>query len=310
MSNYIKLLLLFGIGMFIGIFLYSTKPLPIRGRLPELIFPNISSPLTFIFTGDVMLGRSVNTRIQKYADPTWPFKNIASLLSEADISIINLESPFITDCRPTDKGMIFCADPKSVFGLVYAGVDFASLANNHIGNQGQKGVDETISILTNNGITPIGLGKPVFNTVKNVKIALISFSDFPQLDENFMSAQISEAALSADIVIATFHWGWEYQNKPNNRQIFLGHLAIDSGADIVVGHHPHWVQTDEIYQGKPIYYSLGNLIFDQMWSDETRLGEILKITYKDNILIKKEIFPIKIYDYGQPIIYPSTSDLK
>jgi len=310
MGTPLKWIALFLLGLFFGIFLFTTKPQPIIDRLPELIFPKSSPPLTLIFTGDVMLGRSVNTRIQKYSDPTWPFKNIASLLSSADQTIINLESPFLTNCRQTDAGMIFCADPKSIFGLVFAGVDIASLANNHINNQGQKGVEETVSILTNNGIAPIGLGKPYFITIKNTKIAFLSFTDLPQANENEIIKQLTEASKSADLVISTFHWGVEYQKNPSSRQIYLSHLAIDSGADIVVGHHPHWIQGEEIYKGKPIYYSLGNLIFDQMWSEETRLGEILRVTYKDKILIKKEIFPIKIFDFGQPILYSSTSDLK
>lgn len=312
MNSLSKLLILFIAGLVIGSFLVITKPLPISSRLPELIFPKTasSSALTIVFTGDVMLGRSVNTRIQKYADPTWPFKNISSLLSEADISIINLESPFISGCRPTDKGMVFCADPKSIFGLVFAGVDIASLANNHINNQGQKGIDETISILKNNGITPVGLGKPEFNTVKNTQLAFLSFSDLPQIDDQEVIKQISEATRSADLVVTTFHWGAEYQKNPTSRQIFLAHLAIDSGADIVVGHHPHWTQTEEIYQGKPIYFSLGNLIFDQMWSEKTRLGQILRVTYQDKKLIKKELIPIKIFDFGQPTLNYNTSDLK
>jgi gamma-polyglutamate biosynthesis protein CapA len=307
-----KLLFLFILGLVLGSLLVIAKPLPISSRLPELIFPKTatSSALTIVFTGDVMLGRSVNTRIQKYADPTWPFKNISSLLKDADVTIVNLESPFLNGCRPTDKGMTFCADPNSVLGLVFSGVDYASLANNHINNQGQKGIDDTISILKNNGITPIGLGKPEFNTLKNTKLAFLSFSDLPQMDEKTMASQISATTSSADLIITTFHWGAEYQKTPTSRQIFLAHLAIDSGADIVVGHHPHWTQTEEVYQGKPIYYSLGNLVFDQMWSEETRLGEILRVTYQDKKLVKKELIPIKIFDFGQPALNYNTSNLK
>lgn len=205
--------------------------------------------------------------------------------------------------------MIFCADPKNVFGLVSAGVDIATLANNHINNQGREGKDETVSILKTNGILPVVSEKTEFNTVKNTKLAILSFSDLLQVNEKEVEKQISAASKSADLVITTFHWGAEYQRYPTSRQVFLAHLAIDSGADIVVGHHPHWVQTEEIYLGKPIYYSLGNLVFDQMWSEETRLGEILRVTYQDGKLVKKEIFPIKIFDYGQPNFYP-TSDLK
>jgi len=303
----IKILLLFEIGLLAGIFIVSPKTnpqvLPISSHLPEFSIPQKeSSNISIIFTGDVMLGRSVNTIIQKFQDPIWPFKNIATLLSEADITVINLESPFIDGCQPTDTGMIFCADPTSVKGLVHSGVDFASLANNHSGNYGQKGIEETISVLKTNTITPLVHQKTVFNKVKNTNIALLAFSDLPELDEKIMSSQIIEAKGSADLVITTFHWGWEYQNTPNTRQKYLAHLAIDSGADIVVGHHPHWIQTEEIYFGKPIYYSLGNLVFDQMWSEETRLGQILRVTFENKNISKKEIFPIKIFDYGQPAL--------
>ena len=157
--------------------------------------------------------------------------------------------------------------------------------------------------MKNNNIIPVGLGKPEFNTLKNTKLAILSFSDLPQLDDKQMINQISESTKSADLIITTFHWGSEYQNSPNARQILLAHKAIDSGADIVVGHHPHWIQTEETYLGKPIYYSLGNLVFDQMWSEETRLGQILKVTFENKKLIKKEIFPVKIFDYGQPSPY-------
>jgi len=304
MNSLPKLLIIFVVGLVLGSLWVITKPLSISSRLPELIFPKTasSSALTIIFTGDVMIGRSINMRMLKDSDPTWPFKNIAPLLSSADVTIINLESPFITGCPPQNDGMIFCTDPKNVSSLKFAGIDFASLANNHAYNQGLEGITQTISLLKENGVTPTGLGKPEFNTVKNTKLAILSFSDFPEIKTDEIINQIFEASKSADIVITTFHWGAEYQKNPTSRQVFLAHLAIDSGADIVVGHHPHWIQTEEIYQDKPIYYSLGNLIFDQMWSEETRLGQILKVTYQDKKLLKKEIFPIKIFDYGQPAL--------
>ena len=103
---------IFLLGLLLGVFfclpLNNTTPSPVSSKLPEKIFPQPDpSSLTLIFTGDIMLGRSVNTRIFKYADPTWPFKNIATTLSSADLTIINLEAPFSTGCQPTDKGMIF-----------------------------------------------------------------------------------------------------------------------------------------------------------------------------------------------------------
>ena len=303
MKRVLTLATLFFVGLIAGFLLFIKKPsniiLPIGSRLPDLIFPEAST-FSIIFTGDIMLGRSVNTRISKYQDPSWPFRNIASTLSDADITIVNLESPFLKGCKPTDSGMIFCSDPKNVSGLKYAGVDYASIANNHIGNQGQKGIQETISTLKDNGITPLVGGEINFKTLKNTNITMISFSDLPKISDDYVKNKINEASLSSDLLLVTFHWGEEYISAPTTRQIDLAHLAVDSGADIVVGHHPHWIQTEEIYKDKLIYYSLGNLVFDQMWSENTRRGEILKLTFKKNTLIKKEVFPIKIFDYGQP----------
>ena len=79
-------------------------------------------------------------------------------------------------------------------------------------------------------------------------------------------------------------------------------MAIDLGADAVIGHHPHWVQEKEIYKSKPIYYSLGNLVFDQMWSEETKKGLMVKLTYQNDKLINQEEIPVKIFDYGSPAI--------
>ncbi len=302
--------------LFLSPFLFSQK------NHSSVISDQISIPLnisltpqtfetySLIFAGDVMLGRSVNTRMIKYSDYSWPFRKITSLLSEADLTMVNLESPFRTGCKPTDKGMIFCADPRSAEGLLSAGIDIVNLANNHINNQGQEGIDETGKVLSQAGIASVGQNKPYFVTIKNTKIAFLGFTDIASgslgistaSPENIKS-QISEAKKVFDLVIATFHWGNEYSPRSLHQQE-LAHLAIDSGADVVIGHHPHWVQEYEEYKGKPIYYSLGNLVFDQMWSEETRNGLVVKLTFSGKNLIKQEQFPIKIFDYGQPTVVP------
>ena len=114
-----------------------------------------------------------------------------------------------------------------------------------------------------------------------------------------IKTQISTATSSADLVIVTFHWGNEYSLRSLHQQE-LAHFAIDSGADVVIGHHPHWVQEYEVYKNKPIYYSLGNLVFDQMWSEKTRKGLVVRLTFSGNQLVNKEEIPTKIFDYGQP----------
>lgn len=261
---------------------------------------------SLLFGGDVMLGRSVNTRINKMHDPLWPFRKISDILSSADLTIVNLEAPFGSDCQLTDSGMVFCADAHSVEGLTFSGIDIVNLANNHISNMGKAGFDFTKKLLSSNGIDYIGTGTPVIKNIKNIKIAFLGFDDIAPVypgvssaSEDNLKNQISSAKKNSDLVIAIFHWGNEY-SRHSSRQEKLAHLAIDSGADIIVGHHPHWVQEIESYQGKPIYYSLGNLVFDQMWSAETEKGLLIKLTFSGKNLLKEEKIPVVIKDYGQP----------
>lgn len=255
---------------------------------------------SFVAGGDVMLGRTVNTQSIKYQDFTWAFKNIYQLFKSADISFVNLESPLTIGCQPTDSGMIFCGSQDHLQGLEYTGIDIVNLANNHINNYGQKGIDETISLLRTKNILTAGLGNIAVKDVGGVKVALVGFDALGNLSNSEVQKTVSETKKLYPLVIVSFHWGAEYQKNPNNRQIELAHLAIDSGADIIIGHHPHWVQSEEIYKEKPIFYSLGNLIFDQMWSEETKKGMIIKLNFTGNKLISTDHFPIYIHDYGQP----------
>jgi poly-gamma-glutamate synthesis protein (capsule biosynthesis protein) len=265
-----------------------------------------SDTFTIVFGGDVMLGRTVNTRMIKYSDFSWPFRKISDLLSEADITLVNLESHFRVGCRPTDTGMVFCADPRAIEGLTFAGIDIVNLANNHMFNQGADGLVDTAAILSKSSINSVGLGKTFITNIKNTKVAFLGFTDIPPVAGGISGAtkeniqkQISEAKKESDVVIATFHWGNEYSRR-SLHQVELAHLAIDSGADVIIGHHPHWVQEIENYKDKPIYYSLGNLVFDQMWSEETKKGLVVKLTFEGNSLVNQEQIPVKIYDYGQP----------
>ncbi len=119
-------------------------------------------------------------------------------------------------------------------------------------------------------------------------------------NEKKIEEEIKEARKNADIVIVAFHWGEEYTNQPNKVQRELAHLAIDSGADLIIGNHPHWIQPVEIYKNKLIMYAHGNFVFDQMWSEKTKEGVVGKYTFFDKKLVDAEFLPIKIQSYGQP----------
>lgn len=266
---------------------------------------------TIIATGDIIPARTVNFKIVARDDFTWPYQKTTDVLKNADITFINLETPLLKDCPVTREGMVFCGNAQHVEGLVFAGVDIASLANNHAGNHSEKGVNETTSILTQHGIAVMGTDKnPI--TVKNirgVRFAFLGFNDItsPQpgvldVDEKLIRQEIARAKTMADVVIVTYHWGGEYRAQPDDRQKYLGHFTINAGADFVIGNHPHWIQPIEFYQGKLITYAHGNFVFDQMWSEETKKGVVGKYTFYGGTLIDAEYFPIYIKDYdGQPI---------
>lgn len=295
--------------------------------LPE---PELKS-VELIFGGDVMLSRQVNSRMAKYNDYTWPFLKIADFLQSADITIINLESPFsiTADYFVPTGSFTFKTDPQAVAGLVLAGVDMVSLANNHALNQGQTGLKKTFQILNDQGIEYIGAGNNE-EEARAEKIITINSQNFSflayaypndssvatsnkagiaNMDVGKMVSDIQKLKMENKVIIVIMHAGTEYTLKPNWQQVEFAQAAIEAGAEAVIGHHPHWPQAFEFYQDKPIIYSLGNLVFDQMFSLETRQGLLAKMSWK-NGWDKIELVPIKIYDYGQAEIIQDEAERK
>lgn len=268
---------------------------------------------TIIATGDVMVGRSINLQNVTTDNYTNPFLKVASFLKDADLTFINLETPLPDTCPLASSGMVFCGDQKNIQGLQYAGIDLANLANNHAGNHGAIGVDQTVAALLKAGIDAVGVNKPIIKDIHGIKFAFLGYDDIttPQpginnVDEAKIKSDIALAKSEADVVIVQFHWGIEYTFMPSARQEMLGHEAIDDGADLVIGNHPHWIEPIEIYKGKLITYAHGNLVFDQYWSEVTREGIVGKYTFYDNKLIDVQYFPVYIGNYGQPYFLEST----
>lgn len=273
--------------------------------IPSLTTDRTSSTVSLFFVGDIMLGRTVNTQMLHFQDFTWPFQNVGDKLAESDLTVANLESPFRSGCSATDSGMIFCSDPRSISGLTFAGIDIVNLANNHILNQGQSGLTETINILKDAHIYPLGLGKPVYINIKDTLFAFLGANDvgvYPSIasasSPSFLQ-EIKSARSKANFVVVTVHWGNEYQSRSSSRQQTLAHQYIDAGADIVIGHHPHWVQESEVYKSKVIYYSLGNFIFDQMWSESTKNGLGVQFLIQDSQIVGRNEYQVHIDSFGQ-----------
>ncbi|MBI2616508.1 CapA family protein [Candidatus Gottesmanbacteria bacterium] len=260
-----------------------------------------------ITTGDVLPARTVNSMMVKRNDFTFPFEKTSSFLKSADITFINLETPLLSSCQPTDEGMIFCGSAKAVEGLTFSGVDVVNLANNHSGNYGYEGGIETQKYLTENGMHVVGVGNEATLEVRGKSFGFLGFNDIGHEEKGISWAentsveeQIQKLRKKVEFVIVAFHFGPEYTVEPSSRQVELAHLAIDSGADLIIGNHPHWVQGVEVYKEKFISYAHGNFIFDQMWSKETREGVIGRYTFGKSGLKNIEFFPIIIENYSQP----------
>lgn len=266
---------------------------------------------SLVVTGDVLPARTVNYQAVSRRGFLWAFEEIAEILKAADLTFINLESPLIPNCPLTNEGMIFCGDPGHLEGLLSAGVDIAGLVNNHIGNHGQAGVEETLNLLASKGIASAGLSNPVIKEFGGKRLAFLAFNDVDNqplvnaADQRTITKTISEVRDEVNIVVVMFHWGEEYTNMPTAKQRELAHLSIEAGADLVLGNHPHWIQPLEIYQDRLIVYSHGNTIFDQMWSQKTKEGIIGRYLFYDDSLIDVELLPIEIRDYGQPFFLES-----
>ncbi len=280
----------------------------IFGEKPHWIIDlDESNSLKLIATGDVMLGRSVNMKTTQDNNFPWPFEKTAHYLQEADLTLVNLEGPFIENCPITNENTRFCSDPRNIEGLLLAGIDIVTLANNHSGDYGKIGIEQTKILLEEKLISTVGLNNIEYIHKKGKKIAVMGYnqiiprrSDVSWLDENKTLVDVRVAKKNADIVIVSFHWGSEYTEKPSKEQIDLAHKIIDSGADLIIGHHPHWIQPIEIYNDKLIVYSLGNFIFDQMWSQKTREGLVGAFMFYEGKLVDATFEPVLIEDFGQP----------
>lgn len=263
--------------------------------------------ITIIATGDVIPARSVNYQTIKYNDFHWAFEKTADFLKNADLTVINLESPLIPNCPIVNDGMTFCGDERHIKGLTFAGIDVATLENNHTDNYGNAGIENTIKILNDAGIKAVRENSPQTVDIKGTKFAFLAYHDLVNPQNNTVSTveekianDIKQAKKSADVVIVAFHWGVEYTEQPTERQRMLAHLAIDSGADLILGNHPHQIEPVEIYKNKLIVYAHGNFVFDQMWSEETKKGVVGRYTFSDGKLVDAQFFPVYIKDYGQP----------
>ncbi|MBI4877831.1 MAG: CapA family protein [Acidobacteria bacterium] len=265
-------------------------------------------PLTRLLVGgDVMLSRYVGRLARRSGDAALPFRAIASTLSAADIAFVNLESPFSDRGRPADKGMLFKAEPAMVQGLVLAGIDVVSTANNHARDQGAYGLEYTLRWLDRHGIRAVGTGADAVLERNGLRFGFLAYTydqangNYPDqdrrvamLDVPVMRADVKRMCERAGVVIVSMHAGREYSPRPDSQQVEFARAAIDAGASVVAGHHPHVAQPAERYRDGVIFYSLGNLVFDQFQSPETQQGLLGEVAFRGRRIESYRTVPIRL----------------
>jgi len=245
---------------------------------------------TVLFVGDIMLDRGVENLMKKNSS-FYPFQKITHFLKGVDIVFGNLEGPVVREPkRISTKNLKFTFSPDVINGLSYGNVNLLSLANNHTLDMGKSGLEETKELLEQKNINFVG--DPVKCTKEFLfqKDGIMFFAFNKTFPFNCKDEKIVENVKSVrmqnkrEFLIVSLHWGGEYLSESLNIQKNLAHRIIDAGADLVVGYHPHVVQDIEIYNGRLIFYSLGNFIFDQYFSKETR----------ESLAVGLEIYPSKL----------------
>ena len=228
--------------------------------------------ITMSFTGDVILGKdenadwstSFNAKYEEVDDPSYFVKNLLPVFQADDATIVDVEGTLTERNTPEDKEFRFKAPPEYVNVLVAGDVQAGTLANNHSHDYGTGSYEDTIEVLEDAGIAAFGYDRIAYLDVHGVKVGLVGTYALAAQDgiEGEMVDNIEEARDNgAQIVVVCAHWGVEKSYVPEYYQIRLGHAAIDAGADLVVGCHPHVLQGYEEYDGHYIFYSMGNFCF-------------------------------------------------
>lgn len=280
----------------------------------QVSFSGSDRTATVLVGGDVNMGRKIGQQIL-HGDVDYPFAKISDTLKDADITFVNLESQLADlggETQSPTNEYRFAGPPEAAKTLKNAGIDIVSVANNHMWDYGKDALAETIAALDANGVAHAGAGMsgdarfaPAILESHGIKIAFLAMTtrlngyekyanDYVSFgDPDAIIAEIDKLRDKVDFIFVSIHTGTEYKNTPNDDMIGLSHKLIDAGADGIIGHHPHVPQPIEIYNGKPIFYSLGNFAFWQPFSFWTQHSYLAKMTLRKGKPITYEIIPAK-----------------
>ncbi len=306
----------------------GTAPLPTVMVPPSPTATPPSREVTLLAAGDMMLDRSIGYRLVTFGPDAIFDDEMAALLRSADVTIGNLECAISERGEPLPKGYTFRAPPVAAEALQLAGFDLVSLANNHAMDYGPIALADTSAELRKQGIFSVGAGENLAAASaaqvlerNGLRIAFVGLLDAPAEGEGFsrrtweatssrpgvawadpetVTAAVDAAHASADLVVVMLHFGEEYAPNPNANQRELAYAAIDAGATLVIGTHPHVLQEVEEYGGGLIAYSLGNFVFDGFEGDANTTA-LLEVTLTADGVADWELIPAEVVA-GLPVV--------
>ena len=271
--------------------------------------------LTVVLTGDILLDRGVRQVIERRGADHLFSPGVDSVLSSAQVVVGNLECPATKIEAPVFKRFIFRGEPEWLQTLHRHGFTHLNLANNHSIDQGREGLMDTHRNIQRAGMVPIGAGATMNEAVQPVllaesprrvylvpslRLALENYAYLPDqpcvsqepMDSLLERVRMLKRADSTAIVIVSLHWGGEHTLQPVPRQRVEAHQLIMAGADVIVCHHTHTLQTIEEFRGKKIYFRIGNFIFDQAKPLNSRACMVRLNIKRDGFTV--ETVPIEI----------------
>lgn len=281
--------------------------------------------ITLAIMGDVLLDRGIGKMIETHG-ADYPWRHVSHILNKYDLALINLETSVGTRGNAmADKEYTFQSKPETLEGIVSGGIDGVSIANNHILDYGREGFIETLKNLEKMGIPYAGGGrkkqealKPAIWEINGMQIGLLAFSRvIPDMswyatDQragiasaydyylDSISETIRKTKKEVDFLIVSVHWGKELQKYPDKKDVDAAKQFIDSGADLIMGHHPHVLQGIEFYKNRPIVYSLGNFVFNAR-GKESNQTMIFNVEINKKGIVTANVIPIRIKG-GQPMV--------
>lgn len=290
-----------------------------------MLAKKVKEVITFTAVGDIMLGEhpvrlgnGVRSHIEKLGGE-YLFSKVVTLWNDSDIVFGNLEVAL------SDIGLIkgrleseeFRGSTNSIPLLKEAGFNVLGISNNHCMEHGINAFQETTDLLQGHGIFVAGLkGQdsrciPYEIIINNIKVFLLSYSlrsenyykggliPYTLASENQIIEEVRYFKIKSDFLIVSLHWGEEFMDYPSPEHVIFAHKLVDTGANLIIGHHPHVLQGVEKYKNSVIVYSLGNFVFD-MWQKKTRKTVIFKAKFSKQGISSVELIPIHINDFFQP----------